>query len=243
MFVIAVLTACLPVTAQELTSSHINKVDAQGRRQGYWKVYDGIGELKFEGQFVNGKPVGEFIYYHPNGRKKAIVMNIDSGRIVYSKIFHPNGNPMAVGKYIDQKKDSLWRYFSEEDGTLLSEEIYSEFKKDGVWRTFFHDGKVAEEITYRNDVKEGPWVTYFTTGDVKSTGTYMNDLLEGRFVIYHLNGKIGVSGTYKASKKDDTWVYLDEEGQLEEKEFYRKGTLVRAEGPGKQKLQGEKNSK
>ena len=222
----------LPLMGQEYTEDHINKVDNRGRRQGHWKVYDGIGELKFQGNFVNGKPMGEFVYYYPNGQIKAKVLNIDSGRADYTRMFYPNTKLMAVGKHSGQKKDSIWLYYSEEGGSLLSDELYIDGKKEGVWRTYYPDGKVAEEVTYKEDVREGPWNTYFSTGEIKSTCAYHNDLLEGRFIIYHLNGKVEVSGAYHESKKLDVWVFLTDLGELVKKEYYRNGILVRTEEPG-----------
>jgi antitoxin component YwqK of YwqJK toxin-antitoxin module len=214
---------------QEYASTHINKVDDQGRRQGLWKVYDAGGELKFQGVFVNDHPMGKFLYYYPNGNRKAEVTYLDSGKVDYTTMFHPNGKLMARGKHSGQKKDSTWQYFSEEDGSLVSEEIYAGGGGQGVWRTFYSSGQVAEEITYRNGIKDGPCTRYFTDGTVKSTCTYVNGMLEGLFVIHHLNGSVEVSGTYRNSKKEDVWVYLTDEGELEKKEYYRGGNLVRTE--------------
>ncbi len=57
--------------AQEITDNHINKADAQGRRQGVWRVYDDDGNLKFTGEYINGKPVGVFNYYYPEGNNQS----------------------------------------------------------------------------------------------------------------------------------------------------------------------------
>ena len=46
--------------AQEITDTHINKADANGRKQGVWKVYDEEGNLKYTGEYINGKPVWHF---------------------------------------------------------------------------------------------------------------------------------------------------------------------------------------
>src|SRR5665647_835317 len=81
--------------AQEITDTHINKADASGRKQGIWKVYDEKGNLKYTGMYVNGKPAGIFKFYYPGGQVKAIVNQLDSGKVSYAKNFHPNGNLMA----------------------------------------------------------------------------------------------------------------------------------------------------
>ena len=67
---------------------------------------------------------GIFKFYYPEGKVKAVVNQLDSGKISYTKNYHPNGNLMAAGKYVNQKKDSTWLYYSEEEGKLSLEEHY-----------------------------------------------------------------------------------------------------------------------
>ena len=215
--------------AQELTDSHINKVDTQGKRQGIWRVYDGDGNLKFTGEFIDNKPTGEFKYLYPNGKVKAILHYSDSGRVAYSTNYYLNGNIMTLGKYIDQKKDSAWLYYTEEDGKLASEEHYLAGLKEGTWKVYYPEGNVAEEITYHSGLRDGPWIQYFTDGSVKQSASYVADQLEGLFVIHHLNGNVEVSGTYFHDNKNGTWVYLSQLGELEKREEYINGNLVKQE--------------
>ena len=219
----------LQAGGQEFLSTHRNEVDAQGRKQGLWKGFDGNGNLKYEGNFKDGKPIGEFRYYYPEGGIQAVTMNYDNGRVVYAKTYFKNSKLMAMGKYVDQMKDSTWHYYSEANGSLAAEEIYINTSKEGIWKTFYPSGAVVEEITYKNDQKNGPWVQYFTDGSVKSKGTYIDDELEGLFTVHYLNGKVEVSGTYKHSMKDGIWMYFTDIEEAERKEVYKNGKLVSEE--------------
>jgi antitoxin component YwqK of YwqJK toxin-antitoxin module len=219
----------LPGFAQEITDTHINKVDSQGRRQGMWRIYDVDGNLKFTGEFQNGKPRGTLHFYYPSGNIKAEILQIDSGRVSYARNFYSNGNLMATGKYVEQLKDSTWLYYSEEEGTLASEEFYKNGRKEGVWKIYYPDGKVAEETSYSRDMKDGPWLQYFTDGSLKQKATHSSGKLEGSFIIYHLNGKVEVSGTYQNDDKHGTWVYLTDLGELVKKEEYIHGKLITEE--------------
>lgn len=229
-----ILPACILLlagmaAAQEITDTHINKVDLQGRRQGSWRVYDFEGNLKFTGEFVHGKPTGEFIWFYPSGRVKALVNHRDSGQVAYAKNFYPNGVLMAQGKYVNQQKDSLWLYYNEEDGSLSAEERYVNMSREGVWKTYFPEGGVAEEITYGHDMKNGPWMQYYTDGTIKLKGFYVDDLLEGLYIVYHLNGGVEISGTFRHSEKHGSWVYLNDLGELEKREEYDEGKLISQE--------------
>lgn len=215
------------VFSQESPGAGINKVDASGRKQGVWKVYDEEHNLKYTGEFINGKPVGIFTYYYPDSQVKAIVNQLDSGKIAYAKYFHQKGNLMATGKYVNQKKDSTWLYYSEEDGALSSDEHYANTVKEGVWKTYYPDGKVAEEITYRNGLQDGPNIQYFTDGKMKMKVTFVNGQMEGPYTIYHLDGTVEVSGTFLHSNKNGTWTYFNNEGATEKKEEYDNGVLTK----------------
>jgi len=230
LFLLIFLTSSMILLqAQELTDTHINKVDVQGRRQGLWRVYDGDGNLKFTGEFHDDKPMGEFRYFYPNGKTKAIVLQSDSGRISHVTNYYSNGNVMARGKYVDQKKDSTWLYYTEEDGSLASEELYVSGSKEGVWKVFYPEGAIAEEINYRDNIRNGPWTLYFTDGNTKLKATYVDDKLEGTYLIYHLNGNVEVSGSFLHDNKHGTWVYLSDLGVLEKKEEYVNGKLENQE--------------
>ena len=223
------------VQAQEFSDSHINKADKEGRRQGVWRLYDDDGNLKFTGEYYNGKPVSDFKFYYPSGKLKALIINLDSGRIAYAKNYFTDGKLMAEGKYVNQKKDSIWSYYSEFDGTLSAEEYYKDAMKEGIWRTYYPEGQVAEEITYVGDKKNGPWIQYFTDGKIKLKALYQDDLIEGQYIIYHFNGMVEISGTYKHSGKDGIWVYMKETGEMEKREEYKDGVLVKTEILNEQK--------
>ena len=228
---LTVLLLLLPsvICAQELFDGQHNQVDEEGRRQGHWKVFDGNGKLKFEGSFKDNIPFGEFKYYYPNGTVKAISHIYNNGTEARTKTFHPNGKLMAEGKYLNEKKDSIWHYYSEFDGILLSEEIYDRGMKTGKWRTFYPDGSVAEVFTYVDDKKHGPWRQYFTNGSVKLKATYIHGKLEGQITIYHVNGIVNVSGSYKNNFQDGIWMYFNDEAENTKKEIYEEGDLISRE--------------
>jgi antitoxin component YwqK of YwqJK toxin-antitoxin module len=223
------LLALIAANAQDMMDGQMNQTDNKGRKQGSWRVYDDGGNLKYTGHYANGKPVGVFTYYYPKGAVKAVLTNLDSGAVTYAKNYHENGKLMAEGKYVHQKKDSTWLYYSAYDGTLSTEEHYLNTVKDGVWKTYYPEGQVAEEVIYRNGLREGPWIQYFTDGKVKMKVSYINDKLEGQYFVYHLNGNVEVSGTYVNSEKDGTWIYLDDTGATEKREEYKAGLMIKQE--------------
>lgn len=221
--IILLFTLVLP--AQEFVNKDINKVDSKGRRQGYWKVYDVNGLLKFEGEFNDGIPMGTFKYYYPDGKIKAVSAMYEQGKRSRTKVFHNNGRMMAEGNYLDKKKDSTWLYYSDYDGVLLSREHYANGLLEGQVLNYYPKGNVAEEINYVSGIKQGEWKRYFTDGKLKLKAKYIDGKLQGLMYIYHQKGFPEVSGMYKDNYKDGMWMYYDEGGEIIKKERYIKGNL------------------
>jgi len=234
LFLIILFVVSMAVPAQELVNKNINKVDAQGRKQGHWKAYDVNGILKFEGEFVDSKPVGTFKYYYADGKVKAVSEMYEQGTRSRTQVFHNNGRLMAKGNYLNKKKDSAWVYYSDYDGVLLSSEFYQGGLLEGIVINYFPQGGVAEEILYKDGLKNGEWKRYFTDGKLKLKAKYIDDKLEGLMLVYHQKGFPEVSGMYKNNFKDGMWMYFNEQGIVTKKERYIKGNLKESIIPGQE---------
>jgi len=207
----------------------VNQTDAQGRKQGAWRKYDKDGFRVYEGQFKDGIPYGKFTYYYQNSKIRTISIFSGDGSVTYSTSRFPNGNLMAKGKYIDQKRDSLWQFFSEYDGALVSEEFYIDGKKEGLEKIFYPGKCEAEIITWKEGIKEGAWKQFYDDGAPKLVGAYKNDEREGPIKTFFVTGKILVTGQYKKGHQDGTWTYYDENGGVTLKEYYDEGILLKKE--------------
>ena len=86
----------------------MNRKDAAGRKQGYWRKTDKSGMTLYEGNFRNDVPYGEFRYYYPTGQLKAVSQISDSGTRSLTVAYFINGKKMAEGLFINEKRDSLW---------------------------------------------------------------------------------------------------------------------------------------
>jgi len=218
--IILVLFSPLFIVAQS-----INQTDANNNKQGKWKKTYSNGVPRYVGQFKNDKPFGKFEYFYISGALKAITNYSPDGVVARTKTFHENSLPMAEGKYINQKKDSVWFYFSELDGKLISEETYKKGELNGISKTFYPEsGKIAESIEYKNGIKQGELRKYFPEGNIMTKGTYKDDLLEGDFTLYFPKGNIQLKGEYHKGRQIGNWQYFDEEGnELSEDEFKEEG--------------------
>ncbi|MCX6285649.1 MAG: hypothetical protein NTY96_00865 [Bacteroidetes bacterium] len=221
-----ILFMLLGINFLSFSQDSLNLTDASGRRQGSWRKLDKDGHKIYDGQFKNGIPYGEFRYYYTNGKLKTNSVLSDEGKTARTVTYANNGRKIAEGKYMNEKKDSIWRYYSDYDGVMLSEESYNSGVKNGVFRTFYSKGTIAELIHYREGKKEGEWVQYFEDGKLKFKGSYAGDEKDGPFTGYYPNGKINLSGAYKAGHKDGAWIIYEENGDVMRSEKYFEGALI-----------------
>ncbi|MCK9618061.1 MAG: hypothetical protein M0R21_09540 [Lentimicrobiaceae bacterium] len=212
--------------SQKLSDEKINVTDTKGRKQGYWKKIDETGNLKYQGQFKNNIPIGEFRYYYPKDILKTFLVYSDNGKVSRTTTYHRNGKVMAVGKYVKEKKDSIWTFF-DETGCMISKELYRLGLKEGVHLNYYQDGKVSEKTTWKNDIKQGEWVQYFPDGNIKVSANYSNNFLNGKAVFYFPDGKTMVSGEYHKGNRENEWLYYSDTGLIEKKEIYKNGFLIK----------------
>lgn len=224
------ISLCLGSLAQDI----LNRVDEQGRKQGFWQKMDKDGLKVYEGQFTDDIPHGQFTYFYQNGKVRTVSMLSDNGRIAHTTSWFPNGKLMAKGKYADQQRDSLWQFFSEYDGSLVSEEFYLDGKKHGPEKIFFPGKGVAEIITWNDGVRDGKWEQFYDDGAPKLVCSYKNGEKEGPLMTFFVTGKLLVSGFYSNGHQDSTWIYYDDKGKITLKEFYDDGILLKTEEFGGQ---------
>ncbi len=214
----------------------VNMTDSLGRKQGPWKKYVG-DTLKYEGTFINDKPTGEFKYYYPNGKIKAVTAYSDSGSKAQTIMYFNNGTKNAEGLYIDKKKEGLWVYYGI-NGIKISEENYKTGIKEGNWKYFYENGKINRIENYKNNVLEGEAMDFYSDSILKLKCTYQNGKLNGKYQYFYDSGKILFTGVYKNDFQEGVWMFFDENSLGNRKLTYNQGQRVKEEilvkdnGPG-----------
>jgi len=227
LFLVVAMLQLLAVQAQEV----LNETDAKGRKQGTWVKYyeneDGKEQERYRGQFKDDKPVGTFFYYYEEGQKSSeVTYEGEDGTTSNAIFFHKNGTIMAEGKYINQKKVGVWKYY--DDQTILSSvDPYKDGLLHGMSKVYFLNGQLAAETPYIDGLKNGDFVEYFSDGTVKMKGTYQDNTYTGKYVQNYPDRKVMVEGEYKAAVKDGLWKYFADDGRLKAQQVYETGKLIK----------------
>jgi antitoxin component YwqK of YwqJK toxin-antitoxin module len=223
IFIIFSLCAISAFAACQI-ETETNKTDMQGRKQGHWIKKYPNESVMYDGFFKDDHPVGEFKRYYENKKLKSLLIYDDDGTEASATIYHPNGNISSKGKYVNQKKEGKWQFFSAiTKDYLISEEKYSGNLKNGPSFKYYPDSTIAEKVIYINDLKQGEWITYYPNGSVCLKSNYLNGKINGRFEVWFENGKIEFSGQYKDDARDGLWYIYKNDGSLKYKLEYLAG--------------------
>lgn len=226
MFILLALVV-QSLSAQETAAW--NQEDENGLKHGKWRDVYPSGKARYEGQFRHGEPFDVFKYYFPNGDLKSILeYDEEKAQTAYATHFYQTGDKMAEGRYIDQKKEGVWKTYGANE-VLLSEGSYVADKKYGMWKTFHRNGQVAKEVMIENDLEQGLEKKYFEDGQLKEEATYKDGFKEGKTIVYNASGDTAVVGTYFKDRRDGEWRYYNENNQLEKTVRYDRGKLLTPE--------------
>lgn len=218
------ILSVLSLTAQK----SFNITDAKGLKQGPWIKTDlKTNKIVYKGQFKDNKPIGIFKYYFEEiDTIKSILDFRKDGKSAYAQIFHLNNKIKAKGKYINEKKDSLWSFY-DEDGKLLSTENYNNGLKEGKSIIYYTDGTILEEGNYKNDKKNGSFKQFYPDKQIKMESSYKDGVMIGKNAFYYPNGMLANIGYLnEKGNKFGVWLSKDKDGKVTEREVYDDGNLL-----------------
>jgi antitoxin component YwqK of YwqJK toxin-antitoxin module len=223
IFAIASLLA-ISVMATCQTDTDINKTDKLGKKQGHWIKKYPNESIMYDGFFKDNHPVGEFKRYFDDQTLKSLLIFSEDGKEVIATVYHPNGFISSKGKYVSQRKEGKWQFFSpSNNGYLICEELYSGNLKNGLSLKFYPDSTIAERLNYINDIRQGEYIQYYPDGAVCLKSNYLNGKINGKFEVWFENGKIEFSGQYKNDGRDGLWHIYNNDGALKYKVEYLEG--------------------
>lgn len=223
IFTIIILSV-YSVTLNCQTGTDINKTSQQVKKQGYRVKYYPSGSKAYEGIFKDDHPVGEFKRYYEDESVKSILIYSENGDTADATIFHYNGFISSRGRYINQKKEGKWKFYSAtEEGYLICEENYSGNKKEGESVKYYPDGTLAERVIYKNDLREGEWLRFHPNGKPLLRAYLKNDRRNGRYEVWYDDGIPEISGFYKENLREGTWFFYNNNGTIRYKIEYVAG--------------------
>ena len=193
------------------TGTALNRKDSKGRKQGLWEKKYADGHLKYRGHFIDDKPYGVFKNYYDEGDSlEALRVYSGDGQSAYAHLFYTTGALQAEGKYVGEKKDSIWKFYDDLQ-RMVRKDQFKNGKQEGKSVSFYPaDGNVLEIKNWKDDSADGNYQQYYDGGGIMEEGTYVHGERQDTLYIYDMAGIISIKGTYLNDMHEGNWIdYTD----------------------------------
>lgn len=193
------------------------KYDKKGRAQGEWKWFYENGALMREEFYVDNLRNGLMTDYAEDGKiitKGEYVDDMQEGLWTYETPEY-----RAIGKYVNDKPDSLWKSYYMPKEKLKFEGRFLNGDEDGQHTWYYENGKKMVQGSYVGGMKQNDWKFYDEAGFNYLTIYYENDI-EIKFQGMKIEPTYEESiRDYSAiySKKPDKTINLEKEKTKDEK--------------------------
>ena len=174
------------------------KYDKKGRAQGEWNWFYENGALMRQEFYIDNKRDGLMTEYTEDGKiitKGEFIDDMQEGLWVYETPEYKE-----IGKYVNDKPDSLWKRFYMPKEKLRFEGKFLNGDEDGQHTWYYENGRKMTQGIYTGGMKQNDWKFYDEAGFNYLTIFYENDI-EIKFQ------GVKVTPTYEESLRDYSSIY------------------------------------
>lgn len=203
---------CLFLFSATLFSQEINKLDEKGLKDGLWKgVYETSKRPRYEGTFSHGKEIGTFKFFDDTAVGTVVATREFNTKdnSCYTIFYNQKKNKVSEGKVVNKLFEGEWKYYHEDSDKIMTLELYTKGKLNGIRKVYYLNGKIAEETSYKNGVKNGVYKKYSDTGIVFEECIYINGEFDGAAVYRNTKNEVVAKGVFKKGKKEGIWEFTN----------------------------------
>lgn len=202
-------------------------LDSLGRRIGKWKLFFPTGEVRAEGEYIQGLKEGPWKYYYVNGKIEQTGVykaNLSTGQW---KWYFADGS-IRRDEYYRKGEEDGHAIEYDSTGFVINEGDYTDGVKTGFWKLTINDH--TEEGSYLDGEKHGEWIWKYDNGQKAFEGEFSAGIPIGKHKYWYRNGQIKMKGEYMAGELQGRWEYYDEIGTLALQMEYESGVAVKING-------------
>jgi len=216
---------------------------SKGKKDSTWTRYFEDGQIESIIRYTNDSMNGKFIIYHQNGHIKTEGEHLDGkehGRWdFYDSLGRwTNGGNYDNGVIITRITEDPPRAIHKKGSAILSDtfdngQIKHTYprkneKPHGDWIWHYENGQVRKIVHFENGKAQGKVERFYEDGSLKNFETRIDGTRVGETKSFYTSGKLESQGQYEPNgKKDGTWLFYSETGDLVKKIEYRKGKLIK----------------
>ena len=197
---------------------------ADGKKTGAWFEWFQT-KLVFSGNYTDGKPDGDFVYYDKAGNELGRFTMTDGTGVM--ETYYPTHKPATQTYFFKGQRAGIYRELTMKlPQKKLVEGHYADDRKHGWWREWNEAGDLLLEEQWKYGRLDGS-VKKYDAGKLVSESTYKKGKVDGPYIEYR-DGKPSLTGQFTADRRTGTWTEYDAGGAVVLTANYKDGVL---EGP------------
>jgi antitoxin component YwqK of YwqJK toxin-antitoxin module len=188
------------------------------------------GQIRLTGDFVDGRPNGEWELWH-NNQTLWVMSSLTADGFFPEKdnctLLVNDEGEICLENFGDLVRNNYARWH--QNGQLAWEGTFKSGKVEGRHRRWHENGQLALEGTYQSDEQEGLTRGWHENGQLKWELTFQSGELEGLARNWHENGQLKSEWTFQSGEAEGLYRNWDENGDLQSEKTYRAGEIVNGE--------------
>ncbi|MBE0675589.1 MAG: hypothetical protein IH591_13090 [Bacteroidales bacterium] len=202
-------------------------VNEAGNRNGRWKDLYPDGTVQAEGQYNENRQTGTWRYYNRSGKVEQTGSFINGRAEGLWRWFYDDGSLLREEEYYQGRRDGAYTEYGR-GGEIIATGEYADGEKNGEWK--YSSGDYSEEGKYILGLMDGLWKSFYPDGKLRFKGNYVQGNADGAHVYYYPDGKVMEERHYDMGLREKTWRKFNEEGLLAITITYRKDTETAING-------------
>lgn len=203
-------------------------ITGYGIYEGEWTYYFKSGAIKAKGTYENSKKTGKWTYYYSNGKIEQTGTFSDNEQRGNWTWYYKNGQLKRQEFYNKNEKLEGTVYEYDSLGNEMTKGDYYNGIQEGPW--FYHVNDFKEVGSFTMGYQDGVWKSYYKNGKLAFEGEYNEGEPVGKHLYYHQNGITSLVGKYLGGQKHGKWRAYDKMGIIIQELVYKRGELYKIDG-------------
>jgi antitoxin component YwqK of YwqJK toxin-antitoxin module len=176
VFVLILLIAGLGSLQAQTETNALNRKDADNLKQGQWVI---TGEMRKdtayaasdvieEGEYENGRKVGLWIRYYPNGNVQSKINYVNGRPKGMYELYYDNGQVEEQGNWNRNKNTGDFKRFYDNGEMMQHFQFGEDGKRNGEQLYYYSNGEVEVRVDVIGGKENGSLKRYYPNGELKS---------------------------------------------------------------------------
>jgi antitoxin component YwqK of YwqJK toxin-antitoxin module len=173
--------------AQTLSADTLNQLHSTtGLRQGYWVISNALKKLPDysenakveEGRYEEGKKIGVWKTYYPNGNIKSEITYTNNRPKGYAKMYYENGKMQEEGIWENNRWVGDYKAYHS-NGQLFYDFAYNNTgKREGQQKYYYENGQMMMKGEMKDGKEAGVWEEHYENGDLRAKKVFNEGALD-----------------------------------------------------------------